>query len=474
MQSTDIEKKSPKALGFRHFPKAHLATIGSLSVALSAMLFLFPSKDVEANRAASLDEPLSAAISRTESHADTQTQTPDISAETAAIQNPTPAEKPEPVKKAWHTETVQSGDNLSLIFHRAGLSDQDLYSFISSAPEAKKLQRIHPGHTLSFKLDSDGKLEAMRYQVSMLEATLFSRTETGFKTTDESKIPDIEMAYREATINNSLFLAGQRVKLDANLIMEMADIFGWDIDFALDIREGDSFKVVYEEKYLDGEKIGTGNILSAQFINQGKTYKAVRYTDTNGFSHYYTPDGSTMRKAFLRSPIDFARISSPFNLNRKHPILNTIRAHKGTDYAASTGTPIKATGDGKVIHAGVKGGYGNAVVIQHSQGYKTLYAHMSKFGPFKVGSRVKQGDIIGYVGSTGLATGPHLHYEFYVNGTVRNPVTVALPNGPDVPSKEKQRFKQMTAPLLAQLDNFAPARQLAQLDTDKSAATQTP
>ena len=259
-----------------------------------------------------------------------------------------------------------------------------------------------------------------------------------------------------------MFLAGTNAGMEQSLIMEVASIFGWDIDFALDIRSNDRFSVLYEEHFLNGEKLRNGPILAAEFTNQGKTFKAVRYTDSKGSSNYFTPEGNSMRKAFLRTPVDFARISSHFNLKRKHPVLNRIRAHKGTDYAAPTGTPIKAAGDGKVTWAGTKGGYGRTVMIQHGQSYKTLYAHMRRYGKgIRSGVRVKQGQIIGYVGSSGLATGPHLHYEFYVNGAVRNPVRVSLPKAKAIPKKELANFKAQTTPIVATLQNYQKNIQIA-------------
>ena len=237
--------------------------------------------------------------------------------------------------------------------------------------------------------------------------------------------------------------------------MALAGIFGWDIDFALDIRQGDSFTVMYEELLLDGEKVGDGNIIAAEFINDDRTYRAYRYTDSKEKTEYYSPDGKSMRKPFMRTPVDLARISSRFNLRRKHPVLNKIRAHKGVDYAAATGTAIKATGDGKVVHRGRKGGYGNTIILRHGNTYTTLYAHMSKYArKTGVGSRVKQGQIIGYIGSTGLATGPHLHYEFRVNGVHRNPLKVKLPSAKPLPESEMGRFQTSIQPLIVQLDAY--------------------
>ena len=229
---------------------------------------------------------------------------------------------------------------------------------------------------------------------------------------------------------------------------------GWR-NFALDIRAGDQFSLVYEEQYLHGKKLHDGNILAAEFINQDHSYRAVRFTDDKGHSGYYTPDGKSVRKAFLRTPVDFKRISSRFSMHRKHPKLNKIRAHKGVDYAAARGTPIRATGDGKVIYRGVKGGYGNVVILQHGTKYSTLYGHMSRFarGVYS-GRQVHQGQIIGYVGMTGLATGPHLHYEFRVNGVHRNPLTVHLPDAAPLPKQYRDTFDNTSRPLLAQLDTL--------------------
>ncbi len=235
--------------------------------------------------------------------------------------------------------------------------------------------------------------------------------------------------------------------------MELANIFGWDIDFALEIRAGDQFTVVYQEDYLDGRKLRDGPILAAEFVNQGRTYRAVRYVDKNGHADYFTPDGKSVRKAFLRTPVKIARISSRFNLRRKHPILNRIRAHKGVDYAAPKGTPIRASGDGRISYRGRKGGYGKTVIIEHGGGISTLYGHMSRYARKKrTGTRVKQGDIIGYIGKTGLASGNHLHYEFRVNGVHRNPLTVKLPAAKPIARNLKADFERQIQPLIAQLD----------------------
>ena len=239
-----------------------------------------------------------------------------------------------------------------------------------------------------------------------------------------------------------------------NVIMELATIFGWDVDFALDIRQGDNFSLIYQEKYLQGKKVGDGDILVARFENHGNTYTAVRYEDKKGYSQYFTPKGLSMRKAFLRTPVDFTRISSRFNLSRKHPILHKIRAHKGVDYAASRGTPIKAAGDGKVIFSGRKGGYGRVLILQHGTRYTTLYAHLKAFRKgIRVGKRVKQGQVVAYVGSSGLASGPHLHYEFRVNGSHRDPLKVRLPHAKPIDKKRKEQFLHFAKVMVMRLES---------------------
>ncbi len=359
------------------------------------------------------------------------------------------------------SEVVKSGDSLSLLFQRAGLSDTSLFELMQSHKETKQLTRLHPKQQFHFEI-SGKKLHKLTYQKNKLNNVEFTRTDSGFDYKEITFKPDVRTAYREATIKNSLFLAGTNAGMEQSLIMEVASIFGWDIDFALDIRSNDNFSVLYEEHFLNGEKLRNGPILAAEFTNQGKTFKAVRYTNDKGESNYFTPEGNSMRKAFLRTPVDFARISSHFNLRRKHPVLNRIRAHKGTDYAAPTGTPIKAAGDGRVTWAGTKGGYGRTVMIQHGQSYKTLYAHMRRYGKgIRNGVRVKQGQIIGYVGSSGLATGPHLHYEFYLNGAVRNPVRVPLPKAKAIPKSELESFKNQTKSIVATLRNYQKNIQIA-------------
>ncbi len=374
-----------------------------------------------------------------------------------------PAQETMPAEGTWNQVTVRSGDSLARIFAKHGLDPQDLHTIIALGGEAKDLARIHPGDTLEFCRDDEGELLELIYTKDELHGLRFQRSGDGFVIKAIDRHPERRTASANAVIDSSLFLAAQKAQLSDNLTMQLAGIFGWDVDFALDIRKGDSFSVLYEELFLDGQKIDDGKILAAEFVNNGKVYRAVRYQDAKGRTDYYSPSGRSMRKTFFRTPVAFSRISSGFSLGRKHPVLNRIRAHKGVDYAAPQGTPVKATANGKIIYRGRKGGYGKVVIIQHGSSYSTLYAHLSRFVRGQAnGSRVRQGQVIGYVGKTGLATGPHLHYEFRVNGTHRNPLTVKLPTAAPLDEEFMADFEEHSQTLLAQLEQIrADATQVA-------------
>jgi len=395
----------------------------------------------------------------------TQQPTPVALADPAPEPLPAPREpeaRPPAVEKAdvetekWHEESVARGDSLARIFERAGLSARTLHALLAQADGKQRaaLRRIYPGQRLRFLLADDGGLKALEFIEDRLHTLRVDCTPSGTcRFERQVKQPDAVPRHATATIRSSLFKAARKAGLSDALTMELAGIFGWDIDFALDIREGDRFTVLYEELYLDGEKIGNGEILAAEFINRGRAYRAVRYTDPSGRTDYYDPEGRSMRKAFLRTPVAFTRISSRFSLGRRHPILNRIRAHKGVDYAAPYGTPVKATGDGKVVFAGRKGGYGKVVILRHGSRYSTLYAHLSRYARgIRSGRRVRQGQVIGYVGQSGLATGPHLHYEFRINGVHRNPLTVRLPEAAPLDRRYLADFREKSRELLAQID----------------------
>lgn len=348
--------------------------------------------------------------------------------------------------------TVKSGENLSTIFSSLNLSREDLHKIIHSNATGKQFADVLPGQDLTATVNAEGELEQLTYVKNPFETLVATRHNDDFDVKLFSKKIDYQITSAKGSIHSSLFEDGVNAGLSEKVILKLADIFAWDIDFALNLHEGDQFTVVYEKLFVDGKEFDTGDILSVEFVNQDKTYTAVRFADNQGHTGYYTPEGNSLRKAFLQSPMDFAKISSHFNLHRKHPILNTIRAHKGVDYSAATGTPVKTTGEGKIVFHGTKSGYGNVVEIEHGQKYSTLYAHLSRFkSGHKVGSKVKQGDVIGYVGKTGLATGPHLHYEFRIAGKHVNPETAKLPRSIPMENALLAKFKAQTQPLMAQL-----------------------
>ena len=338
---------------------------------------------------------------------------------------------------------VKAGDNLASIFMQNGLSATDLHNITRTA-YGKQLREIFPGHRLSFS-KIDDVLATLTYSPDLLTSYTFTRDGTKFTAEREVFQPDRVTTYKHSSIDSSLFIASQRAGIPDNLTMRLAQIFQWDIDFVLDIRPGDEFFVLFEELYFKGEFIGYGDILAAEFVNQGKKYRAVQYQGSTGRKDYFTPEGISMRKAFLRAPVEFSRISSSFNMRRLHPVRKTVRPHRGIDYAAPRGTPIFASGDGRIKTASRNRANGRYIIINHGQQFVTKYLHLSKFGRgIKAGKKVKQGQIIGYVGSTGLATGPHLHYEFLVNGTHMNPRTVALPKAQSIAKSELAQFALAT------------------------------
>lgn len=456
MSFTLLKKKNANPLDRpKRFPVLHLIAAGTVASAIGIAALIPSDSDTSSTDTVTPSLPKTAAAEIVPPQPPL-TRTDPIAELAQRIEIPPPvSEQQKQIEEAdWIKLKVGKGDTISGMFKKAGLPARTAITVANSAKKndgGKAFNRIYPGESLQF-LIQDGKLAKARHIHNRLKSTEITRIEGGYELEKIERKPDIELRYAEAVISDSMFLAGARAGLSNRTIMSMASIFGWDIDFAMDIKKGDRFNVLYEEKYLDGKKIGIGEIVAAEFTNRGQTFTALRYTDGEGDTSYYTPDGRSMRKAFLRTPVDFARISSRFNLNRKHPVLNRIRAHKGVDYAAPTGTPIRASGDGKIIHRGRKGGYGNVVILQHGNGIRTLYAHMNGFKRGqKKGGKVKQGQIIGYVGSTGMSTGPHLHYEFQVNGVHRNPLKVKLPDAAPIAKAERQRFAEFASIVLTQL-----------------------
>lgn len=351
--------------------------------------------------------------------------------------------------------TIKSGDNLASLFKKHNISPGILHNLVHNTKQGKQLKRIKVNQEIQFRFDESDKFISLTIIKSKLESISYSAADNKYHSEVIKKAFEKRPKMVSVSISDSLFLSATREGLTDNLTMRIANLFAWDIDFALDIRKNDSFTVLYNEHYLDGEKIENGQILAAKFINQKDSHYAFLYEDTKKYSGYYDEKGYSKRKAFLRTPVAFSRISSRFSLGRKHPILNRIRAHKGVDYAAPRGTPIKSVGDGKIVFKGRKGGYGRVLQVQHGSRYMTVYAHLNSYNKkIRQGSRVKQGQTIAYVGSSGLATGPHLHYEFRVNGVHRNPLTVKLPKTNPLPKKYLPGFKQDAASLIAQLEQF--------------------
>ena len=325
-------------------------------------------------------------------------------------------------------------------------------------PEAGEyLQIMMPGDTIEVT-HRNGEILSFTRELGDIRILNISRAGSGFEANIIKRDLDARRVGAHGIIQSSLFEAGQAAGISDVVTMNMAGIFQWDIDFVQDVRIGDQFTVVHEELWREGVKLRDGEIIAAEFINQGDSYRAVRYAREDGPSDYFTPEGRSVRRAFIRAPVDFRRISSSFDLNRQHPILNRIRAHRGVDYAAPTGTPIKAAGDGTVAFRGARDGYGNTVILQHGSNITTLYGHMSRFATPRIGSRIKQGQIIGYVGQSGLATGPHLHYEYRLGGVHRNPRTVPLPPANPIPAEYWKDFQATALPLWRQLDLYRGTR----------------
>lgn len=357
----------------------------------------------------------------------------------------------------WQTIRPRSGDSMAAIFHRLGLSAKNLHELIQNKTYAKVLTAIKPSQELKFLINK-GKLEQLIIPIDYKDTLTISRALKGYKYQISSKKTTSQAIYVTATVNGSLYTAAQRANIPNQFIKSMTDILKREIDFS-HIQSGDQFSIVYEALFIEDKRVGTGEILAVSYTNKNKTTQAIRHVSANGTSDYYSPQGNSFKKAFSRYPIKFSHISSTFALSRYHPLLHYKRAHKGIDLAAPIGTPIQATGDGVITVIDRHNGYGNMIKIQHDNKYSSIYGHMLKFqkGLYK-GSRVKRGQVIGYVGQTGLATGPHCHYELHVNNEPRNPTTTSLPTASPIPAREMRGFKAKTNVLLARLKVYEAAR----------------
>lgn len=348
----------------------------------------------------------------------------------------------------WLDYEIQSGDNLARIFNRLGFSAQQLYR-LTQADKENILRRVHPGDTLQLAKNSKQEIVELRYVLSNTDTfVLRLQDDQSYSANHETKEFESRIEFAHAVIHSNFWNAGVEAGLTQSQIMNLAELFGWDIDFALDIRQGDRFAVLFEQKFVDGEYVGAGHIIAAEFVNQRETFRAIRHENGN----YYTPAGKNMRKTFLRAPVHFTRVSSNFNPRRLHPVTGKVAPHNGIDYAAAVGTPIMAAGDGRVIASAYNNLNGHYIFVQHGERYVTKYLHLSR-RHVKNGERIRQGQVIGRVGATGRVTGPHLHYEFLVDGTHRNPRTVNLPQAESLPAGELSLFTSFAEQKMAMLES---------------------
>ncbi|MGN5137713.1 peptidoglycan DD-metalloendopeptidase family protein [Aeromonas sp. 164P] len=435
---------------FNALPHWHRKMVLILSIMIM-MLAAWPSEQAVATRVDENGNEIALRQQQKENSDDNLAQD-DITAD--AVQ---PATPPKPTYVTKHVK-VRRGDNMGVIFQRIGLSTTDLH-LIDQLEGSDPLRMLQPGQELTFKLTENGELHSLYYPHSLEQALKVSRKEETFVARSVKIALDTREQVTKGEIRSSFWGSAVEAGMTEDQIMDLAAIFGWDIDFAQDLQPGDSFRVVYEDKFRDDERVASGDILAAEFVNQGTAYRAVLNEDGN----YYTPEGKAMRKSFLRAPVNFKYISSNFNPRRLHPVTGKIRPHNGIDYVAPVGTPIMAAGSGNVVAAGYNQFNGNYVFIKHAGNYVTKYLHLSKRTVNK-GQRVKQGQTIGLLGGTGRVTGPHLHYEFVVGGVHKNPRTLNLPQAESLSGRELANFRKLATPQLAKLDS--PELQLAQNKRD--------
>jgi len=349
---------------------------------------------------------------------------------------------------------IKNNDSLYSILKRLGIHENNIFQIINSE-NSRLLSKIKVDKKIELSINQNNEIVSLNYIKDFKSGVQAQKKEGTYQIKEYQLKTEKFKVFKKVKINDSLYIDGLKQGLPDSVIMDLVYIFGWDIDFNLDIRQGDSYSLIYEEVFVNGEKVIDGDILIAEFSNLGKKHIAIRYKLKSGDSEYFSPNGRNVKKAFLRSPLKFNYISSRYNLKRKHPIFHQIKAHTGVDYAAGKGTPVRATGDGTIVHSSVKGGYGNLVEIKHTEDYSTRYAHLDRISPrITLGKKVRQADIIGYVGRTGTATGYHLHYEFRVNGKHTNPLKVKLPNAKPINSSEKEKYDLHSKIILDELKNY--------------------
>lgn len=477
---------------WRDFPTLHKVYIISIIVILAGTVF-FPSENATASRQ---NEPASSRLTpgvrynldleqvntpaSEPSQSIQQAQSEPVSEQTSLTDKQAIAESVKVIddvteqaqiqaqpELAWRDIKVLRNDSLAKIFERNGLSAKTLLQVSKSGEAANTLVRkLQPGQVIQLGYLEDEFVQLV-YPLSKMNLIEIHKTDNGFTAQEIEKQVDVKQSFAAAEITSNFWNAGLQAGLTNRQIMNLANVFGWDVDFALDIRKGDSFAVVYEELYVEGEYVGTGDILAAEFINQGANFAAVRHTD----GAYYTPEGRSMRKAFLRAPVNFKYISSNFNPRRLHPVTGRVSPHRGIDYAARTGTPVVSAGDGRVIKSGYSRLNGNYVFIEHGKTYVTKYLHLNK-RLVKTGQRIKQNQKIGTVGATGRVTGPHLHYEFLVNGVHRNPKTVSLPKALPIDPAEKAAFSKTASQMIAMLQSNKRTLLAANVKSEDRVSTQ--
>jgi len=360
----------------------------------------------------------------------------------------------------WTVVSVHAGQTVGDIFQKNGVNPAVLAQLLSDSANANALRNIHPGDEFAFRRDAEGNVGSIRFDRDEHTRVVVAFDRDGMRQRIIDRLVERRTHVVHGVVQSSLFDAGAQAGMSDAMVIKLANAFGYDIDFAQDLRVGDSFTVIYDDLYREGERLRDGDIIAATFVNRGRRFSAFRYTDAAGNTMFYSEDGRPLRNSFLRTPVEFTRISSTFSAGRMHPILGTMRAHRGVDYAAPSGTPVRAAGDGKIAFRGWQNGYGNVVILQHGGHFSTLYGHMSRFAGIRDGQHVSQGQTIGYVGMTGLATGPHLHYEFRIDGVHRDPLSVTLPKPEPLPQVELARFRNQTQPQLAKLKTLE-ATQLA-------------
>ena len=390
-----------------------------------------------------------------------------LSTVTEEVSLPLPSPTIDRNEAFWQIEQVRQDDTLLTLFRRMNIRDEDAIKFLMLSPDAHALNtQLLPGHTVETKTNAQGKLLYLEYELDADNILVAGLTSGGYVVATKKLLLESQQVLKSAVIRDTLFGATDDAGIPDQIAIQIAEILSSEIDFYQDLRPGDRFHVIYEAYYNAGEMMKTGNVLAVEFVNNGTTYQAIHFGDATGKYAYYTPDGKSLHKTFLRSPLEYTRISSSFSAGRYHPILQRIKAHRGVDMAAPTGTRVKASGDGRVAFMGKKGGYGNVVVLNHPNGISTVYGHLSRFSDaIRKGDAVNQGDIIGYVGMTGLATGPHLHYEFLVNGNHRDPMKVALPNSVPLNDNFKSEFNALSLTMLAKLEMLKQRMQLVAQQT---------